>query len=151
MLWLGVDVGGTFTDLVLFDLAAGKLQVLKTPSTPRLRRPVSADNHHAENSDHRDGAAANARLRAAIPATTATETARPMVSRGLGGERQLLRTRLRQGAGGCPQEGLVPGRLARERQLLHPLRVRRLRLAARQTCATILQFPDGERLAKCVA
>jgi N-methylhydantoinase A len=35
MLWLGVDVGGTFTDLVLFDLGAGKLQVLKTPSTPR--------------------------------------------------------------------------------------------------------------------
>ena len=35
MLWLGVDVGGTFTDLVLFDLTAGKLQVLKTPSTPR--------------------------------------------------------------------------------------------------------------------
>ena len=34
MLWLGVDVGGTFTDLVLFDVAAGKLQVLKTPSTP---------------------------------------------------------------------------------------------------------------------
>jgi N-methylhydantoinase A len=35
MLWLGVDVGGTFTDLVLFDAATGKLQVLKTPSTPR--------------------------------------------------------------------------------------------------------------------
>ena len=35
MLWLGVDVGGTFTDLVLFDRAAGTLQVLKTPSTPR--------------------------------------------------------------------------------------------------------------------
>jgi N-methylhydantoinase A len=35
MLWLGVDVGGTFTDLVLFDQAAGTLQVLKTPSTPR--------------------------------------------------------------------------------------------------------------------
>jgi N-methylhydantoinase A len=34
MLWLGVDVGGTFTDLVLFDVAAGTLQVLKTPSTP---------------------------------------------------------------------------------------------------------------------
>ena len=31
MLWLGVDVGGTFTDLVLFDRAAGKLHVLKTP------------------------------------------------------------------------------------------------------------------------
>ena len=29
------DVGGTFTDLVLFDPAAGKLRVLKTPSTPR--------------------------------------------------------------------------------------------------------------------
>jgi N-methylhydantoinase A len=35
MLWLGVDVGGTFTDLVLFDVAAGTLRVLKTPSTPR--------------------------------------------------------------------------------------------------------------------
>jgi N-methylhydantoinase A len=34
MLWLGVDVGGTFTDLVLFDRAAGTLQVLKTPSFP---------------------------------------------------------------------------------------------------------------------
>jgi N-methylhydantoinase A len=34
MLWLGVDVGGSFTDLVLFDSAAGKLEVLKTPSTP---------------------------------------------------------------------------------------------------------------------
>jgi len=35
MLWLGVDVGGTFTDLVLLDLAAGTLRILKTPSTPR--------------------------------------------------------------------------------------------------------------------
>src|ERR1700751_3348387 len=106
------------------------------PSTPRLRWPVSenrrpgrsptltADNHHAENSDHRDGAAANARLRAAIPATTATETARPMVPCGLDGERQLLRTGLRQGARRYPQEGLVSDQLARERQLLHPLRVR---------------------------
>jgi N-methylhydantoinase A len=34
MLWLGVDVGGTFTDLVLFDVAAGTLRILKTPSTP---------------------------------------------------------------------------------------------------------------------
>ena len=34
MLWLGVDVGGTFTDLVLFDVTAGTLKVLKTPSTP---------------------------------------------------------------------------------------------------------------------
>jgi N-methylhydantoinase A len=34
MLWLGVDVGGTFTDLVLFDVTSGKLHVAKTPSTP---------------------------------------------------------------------------------------------------------------------
>src|SRR5262249_37899528 len=34
MLWLGVDVGGTFTDLVLFDKSDGALRVLKTPSTP---------------------------------------------------------------------------------------------------------------------
>ena len=33
MAWLGVDVGGTFTDLVLFDREAGQLKVLKTPST----------------------------------------------------------------------------------------------------------------------
>jgi N-methylhydantoinase A len=34
MLWLGADVGGSFTDLVLFDPATGRLDVLKTPSTP---------------------------------------------------------------------------------------------------------------------
>ncbi|BBK41501.1 5-oxoprolinase [Allostella vacuolata] len=34
MHWLGVDVGGTFTDLVLFERASGRLRVLKTPSTP---------------------------------------------------------------------------------------------------------------------
>ena len=91
------------------------------PSILWLRRPVSADNHRAENSDHRDCAAAEARLRAAIPATTATETARPMVPGGLGGERQLLRAGLRQGAASRSQKRLVPVRLARERQLLHPL------------------------------
>ena len=47
-----------------------------------------------------------------------------MVPGGLDGERQLLRTRLRQGTGRYPQERLVSVRLARERQLLHPLRVR---------------------------
>jgi N-methylhydantoinase A len=34
MSWLGVDVGGTFTDLVFLDGTSGQLQVLKTPSTP---------------------------------------------------------------------------------------------------------------------
>ena len=47
-----------------------------------------------------------------------------MVPGRLDGERQLLRTGLRQGAVCYPQERLVSGRLARERQLLHPLRVR---------------------------
>ena len=35
MTWLGVDVGGTSTDLVLFDRGSGSLKILKTPSTPR--------------------------------------------------------------------------------------------------------------------
>src|SRR5262245_42271636 len=38
-------------------------------------------------------------FRAAIPTTIATQTARPMVPVGLDGERQLLRTGLRQGVG----------------------------------------------------
>jgi hypothetical protein len=115
----------------------------KTPSTPQLRWPVSencrpgrsptltADNHHAENSDHRDRAAAEAHHRAAIPATTATETGRPIVSGGLDCERKRLRTGLRQGAGRYSQERLVPGWLARERQLLHALRVYICRRSAR--------------------
>jgi hypothetical protein len=97
--------------------------VLRTPSTPRLRWPASADNHRAENSDHRDCAAAEARHRAAIPAITATATARPMVPGGLDGERKLLRTGLRQGTASRSQKRLVPVRLARERQLLHPLKI----------------------------
>ena len=47
-----------------------------------------------------------------------------MVPGRLDGERQLLRTGLRQGASRYPQERLVSDRLARERQLLHPVRVR---------------------------
>ncbi len=31
---LGIDVGGTFTDLLLFDGATGDMHLLKTPSTP---------------------------------------------------------------------------------------------------------------------
>ena len=34
MHWLGIDVGGTFTDLVLYDTDTAALTVLKTPSTP---------------------------------------------------------------------------------------------------------------------
>src|ERR1700733_7749565 len=31
---LGIDVGGTFTDLLLFDERSGAIRLLKTPSTP---------------------------------------------------------------------------------------------------------------------
>ena len=31
---LGIDVGGTFTDLLLFDETSGALHLHKTPSTP---------------------------------------------------------------------------------------------------------------------
>ena len=34
MSWLGVDVGGTFTDLVFFDKDADEIRIMKTPSTP---------------------------------------------------------------------------------------------------------------------
>lgn len=33
MLWLGVDVGGTFTDLVLYDVESNKLSIDKIPSS----------------------------------------------------------------------------------------------------------------------
>jgi N-methylhydantoinase A len=34
MLWIGVDVGGTFTDLVTLDDETGQIRVAKRPSTP---------------------------------------------------------------------------------------------------------------------
>ena len=34
MLWIGVDVGGTFTDLVILDDETGQIRVGKRPSTP---------------------------------------------------------------------------------------------------------------------
>ena len=34
MQWLGVDVGGTFTDLVLYDMDSGSIRIEKVPSTP---------------------------------------------------------------------------------------------------------------------
>ena len=34
MRWLGIDVGGTFTDLVLYDQSTGAVVLEKTPSTP---------------------------------------------------------------------------------------------------------------------
>lgn len=40
---LGIDVGGTFTDLVLLDEASGVLHALKVPSTPRRPAQSIAD------------------------------------------------------------------------------------------------------------
>ena len=34
LLWVGVDVGGTFTDLVLYDSETGAITLAKTPTTP---------------------------------------------------------------------------------------------------------------------
>jgi N-methylhydantoinase A len=34
LLWLGIDVGGTFTDLVVYDPASGRISLGKVPSTP---------------------------------------------------------------------------------------------------------------------
>ena len=40
MLRLGVDVGGTFTDHILFEEESGELFAFKTPSTPDDPSPV---------------------------------------------------------------------------------------------------------------
>ncbi|MGI9480202.1 MAG: hydantoinase/oxoprolinase family protein [Hyphomicrobiaceae bacterium] len=34
MLWLGIDVGGTFTDLVVYEPSSGRISLGKVPSTP---------------------------------------------------------------------------------------------------------------------
>jgi len=65
-------------------------------------------HHHAENFDHRDCAAADARHRAAIPATPATETTRPIVPGRLDGER-LPQLRLHDGRQRPRRDGqLIP-------------------------------------------
>ncbi|MGI9336304.1 MAG: hydantoinase/oxoprolinase N-terminal domain-containing protein, partial [Gammaproteobacteria bacterium] len=34
MIWVGVDVGGTFTDVVVYELESGEVRSGKSPSTP---------------------------------------------------------------------------------------------------------------------
>ena len=34
-LWIGIDIGGTFTDLALYDADTGKLETTKLPTTPK--------------------------------------------------------------------------------------------------------------------
>ena len=43
MAWqIGVDVGGTFTDLLALDQASGVFRVAKVPRPPRISRLVSS-------------------------------------------------------------------------------------------------------------
>jgi len=53
--WLGIDIGGTFTDFALFDTETGALIGLKVPSTPhafadavRVGLERLADEHHVD-------------------------------------------------------------------------------------------------------
>jgi len=53
--WLGIDIGGTFTDFALFDTETGTLIGLKVPSTPhafadavRVGLERLADEHHVD-------------------------------------------------------------------------------------------------------
>ncbi|MBV8221674.1 MAG: hypothetical protein JO325_24685, partial [Solirubrobacterales bacterium] len=47
MLRLGVDVGGTFTDLLLHDTESGQLWLAKVPSTPQDQSLGVLDGIHA--------------------------------------------------------------------------------------------------------
>jgi len=53
--WLGIDIGGTFTDFALFDTRTGEVIGLKVPSTPhefaeavRVGLERLADEHHVD-------------------------------------------------------------------------------------------------------
>jgi len=34
MHWVGIDIGGTFTDAVVYDDVSGEIRSTKTPTTP---------------------------------------------------------------------------------------------------------------------
>ena len=46
MIRLGIDVGGTFTDVILFDDASGQLETAKVPTTPDDPSIGAADGVH---------------------------------------------------------------------------------------------------------
>ena len=78
MITLGIDVGGTFTDLVMRDSRTGELRSLKTPTTP----PTYADG--VMNAIRRTGAAPGDIADIAHGMTVATNTALEMNGAKLG-------------------------------------------------------------------
>ena len=50
---LGIDVGGTFTDLLLFDERSGAMRLLKTPSTPERSIGRDSQRHSAAGRGNR--------------------------------------------------------------------------------------------------
>lgn len=76
MLRVGVDVGGTFTDLVVHDDATRRLEVLKTPSTPHAARYPSLAKAHKENCAARPAAQSPALGRPAVVQGAAATNAR---------------------------------------------------------------------------
>ena len=67
---IGIDVGGTFTDVVLFDAACGRLSVAKVPSTTANQaigvmaaiRSVETDLDRLERRDSRRWVGARPKL-----------------------------------------------------------------------------------------
>ena len=70
---IGIDTGGTFTDLIGVDEATNRLVIAKTPSTPR--RPVEAVINAIETS----GVAGEAIAALSIGTTVATNANRLMI------------------------------------------------------------------------
>jgi len=64
---LGIDVGGTFTDLLLFDGATGATHLLKTPSTPEDQ---SIGIHHGIEEIIRESGVAPGDIEAVLHGTT---------------------------------------------------------------------------------
>jgi N-methylhydantoinase A len=69
LLWLGIDVGGTFTDLVVYDPNSGRMSLGKVPSTPEDQSKGILDGINALGID------AGTLVRVCHGSTVATNTA----------------------------------------------------------------------------